>query len=59
MSIENHQYVTNADLDKKLEEKPSRYEVRFLILLAVIANQILPTVDVAKAAWQSTLGSLW
>lgn len=44
------------DVDQKLEEKPSRYEVRFLILLAIVANQVLPTVDVARAAGGFVVG---
>lgn len=56
---EQHKYVTTAELDKKLDEKPSKYEVRYLIVLAIIANQVLPTVDVAKAAAAAAIGVVW
>lgn len=51
------EYVTSSELDKKLDEVkadveklPTRYEVRFLILAAFIASQLVPATDIAKAA---------
>lgn len=47
-------FVTNSELDSKLdkllEKVPTRWEVRFLILAAVVATQIIPAKDVASAA---------
>jgi hypothetical protein len=43
-------YVTNAELDAKLDKLPSRWEVRFLILAGMIASQVVPASDVAHAA---------
>ncbi len=50
-------YVTNAQLDKKLDKIESRIDklptvkhVQFLVLSAVIASQIIPGLNVAKAA---------
>ena len=42
-------FVTRADLKDALEKLPTRWEVRTLILAAVIANQFVPVADVAKA----------
>jgi len=50
-------YVTNKELKDGLDEKPSRYEVRFLIVLAIVANQILPSVDIAQAALRTAIGA--
>lgn len=43
-------YVTNAELDAKLDKLPSRWEVRFLILAGMIGAQFVPAVDVVHAA---------
>lgn len=43
-------YVTNSELDAKLDKLPSRWEVRFLILAGMIASQVVPAADVAHAA---------
>jgi hypothetical protein len=53
-----HRWVTNKELKEGLDEKPSRHEVRFLILLAIVANQVLPTVDKAQAAVHLALGAI-
>lgn len=43
-------FVTNRELKEELEKLPSRWEVRFLILAGMIANQLVPVADIAKAA---------
>lgn len=48
MNSGEKQYVTMRELDDKLNSM--RWEVRFLIVVAIIANQVLPTADVARAA---------
>jgi hypothetical protein len=45
-----HRWVTNTELKDALDERPTRYEMRFLILLAVIANSVLPTASIGQAA---------
>jgi hypothetical protein len=52
MTEENHtkRYVTNAELSEQLEKVPTRWEVRTLILGAVVASQLIPTVEIANAA---------
>ena len=42
-------YVTNAELKVEIDKLPTRWEVRFLILAAIIGSQVLPISDVAKA----------
>lgn len=53
MSEPRH-YVTLTELDEKLDtirkEIPTRWEVRFLILAGMIAAQVVPGSDIAKAA---------
>lgn len=41
-------FVTMRDLDAKLDKL--RWEVRFLILAGLVAGQVLPAQDVARAA---------
>lgn len=43
-------YVTNAELKDEIDKLPTRWEVRFLILAAIIASSVLPTADLAHAA---------
>lgn len=44
-------FVTNAELDKKLDEKPGRWEVRCLILAAILAAPSIPSLtSIAQAA---------
>lgn len=38
-----YRYVTNAELDEKLDEKPSRWEVRFLVLAGFLGSQAMST----------------
>jgi hypothetical protein len=45
-----YRFVTNQELKEELDKLPTRWEVRFLIISALIASQLLPTVDFAKAA---------
>jgi hypothetical protein len=42
-------YVTNAELKAELDKLPTRWEVRALILAVVVANQVVPVSDIAKA----------
>lgn len=44
------QHVTHAELDAKLNQLPTRWEVRFLILAGMIASQVIPAADIARAA---------
>jgi hypothetical protein len=48
----NHhsRFVTNQELKEELERLPSRWEVRFLILAGMIASQVIPATDIARAA---------
>lgn len=47
-------FVTNSELDKKLDDKPSRWEVRFLIVAAVFVAPSIPSIQgVAHAAIQA------
>lgn len=41
-------FVTNGELQEELEKKPSRWEVRLLILGAIVANQALPSVHISS-----------
>jgi hypothetical protein len=41
-------YVTNQELAQ--EVRALRWEFRFVILAAVIANQFVPSVEIAKGA---------
>lgn len=57
IDIDRHRYVTNEELDRKLEkvdEKidrlPTIWQVRFLILAGLIASQLIPAQDFAHAA---------
>jgi hypothetical protein len=43
-------YITNKELKDELDKLPSRWEVRFLILAGMIAAQVVPAADIAKAA---------
>lgn len=43
-------WVTNEELKQELDKLPSRWEVRFLILAGMIAGQVIPAADFAKAA---------
>lgn len=45
-----HRYVTNEELKEELRKLPTRWEVRFLILAGMIAAQVLPATDIARAA---------
>lgn len=47
---QQNRYVTTAELKAEIEKIPTRWEVRFLIALAVVANQIVPAGDIARAA---------
>lgn len=42
-------FVTNAELKEEIDKLPTRWEVRFLILAAIIGSQFFPTVDIARA----------
>lgn len=43
-------YVTLTELDHKLDKLPTRWEVRFLIVVAVVGAQLIPAGEVARAA---------
>lgn len=43
-------FVSNAELEERLEKIPTRWEVRALVLGALIASQIVPPGEVARAA---------
>lgn len=43
-------FVTRTELNGKLDKLPSRWEVRFLILAGLLANQFIPVDEVARAA---------
>lgn len=51
-------YVTNGELQDQLRSKPNNWEVRFLILAAIIANQVLPSASIAKAVVTNAIGSI-
>jgi hypothetical protein len=42
-------YVSNAELEARLEKIPTRWEVRALVLGALIASQLVPPVEMARA----------
>jgi hypothetical protein len=44
-----YRFVTNAELKEELDKLPTRWEVRFLVLAALLANQFVPVADIAKA----------
>lgn len=50
----DRRFVTNAELNQKIDELraivPTRWEVRFLILVGLGLAQLLPARDVANAA---------
>ena len=48
--MSNNDYVTLRDLEERLAKLPTRWEVRFLILVGIIGSQVLPVSDVAQAA---------
>jgi hypothetical protein len=51
VSDEAPKYVTNAELDAKLDKLPSRWEVRSLILAAVVVTNFhIPTEATVAAA---------
>ncbi len=43
-------WVTNEELKAELDKLPTRWEVRFLIVAGLIAAQVLPAADIARAA---------
>lgn len=49
-----YHYVTLAELDAKLDDRPTRWEVRFLVICGFIGAQVtasfVPMTDVARAA---------
>ena len=45
--------VTVADLENSLKDVPSRFEVRFLIVVGLLATQFVPIQEVAQAAIRS------
>ena len=54
---ENGTHITRAELaahiariDDKLANVPTRFEVRFLIVVAFVAGSFMPAADVARAA---------
>lgn len=49
MSEQEH-YITREELNGKLDKVPTRWEVRFLILIGFIGAQLVPAADVAQAA---------
>ena len=48
-SAENPKWVTNAELKAEIDKLPTRWEVRFLILAAIVGSQLLPVAGVANA----------
>jgi hypothetical protein len=48
-------FVTNSELKAELDKMPTRWEVRFLILAGMIASQVIPAGDIARA----TLGVIF
>lgn len=48
-------YVSPGELDSKLTA--TRWEMRFLILAAIVANQVLPAADIGKTALRSALAA--
>lgn len=40
-----HRFVTNGELQEELKKRPTSWEVRTLILMAVVANQLIPTLN--------------
>ena len=47
---EKPQYVTLIELDRKLDKGPTRWEVRFLILVGFIGANFIPVDEAAQAA---------
>ena len=47
---EHKHYVTLAELDQKLDKMPTRWEMRFLIVVGFFGSQFVPLNEVAKAA---------
>jgi hypothetical protein len=43
-------YVTLSELDAKLDKVPTKYEVRFLIVAAMVGAQLIPVNEAANAA---------
>ena len=44
-----YRHVTNAELEERLEKIPTRWEVRTLVLGALIVSNIAPPIEVARA----------
>lgn len=42
-------FVSNAELEARLEKIPTRWEVRALVLGALIASQIVPPIETGRA----------
>ena len=42
------QYVTNAELKEELDKLPTRWEVRALILAAVVVSNVVPPIELAR-----------
>lgn len=52
------QFVTNAELKEELDKLPTRWEVRALILGAVVVSNVVPPVRLAGNAAASFLWGL-
>ncbi len=53
---DDRRWVTNAELDKRLDKIPTRWEVRTLILGALVASQVVPPIETGRA-W--VVGFIW
>lgn len=42
-------FVSNAELEARLEKIPTRWEVRALVLGALIASQVVPPIETGRA----------
>lgn len=43
-------FVTNSELKAELDKLPTRWEVRFLILIGFVGAQLVPASEIARAA---------
>lgn len=48
--MSDSRWVSNEQLERELKKLPTRWEVRFLILIGFFGSQFVPLNEVAKAA---------
>lgn len=55
----SRQYVSNAELKEELDRLPTRWEVRALILGAIVVSNVVPPINLAGQGVAAVVAAVW